>query len=131
MNAEEIRDSLLLLSGQLSEHAGGPADDSLFSGRRTLYVQSPRYRKEFFATLFDAADNEQPTEGRTVSTVAPQALFFMNHPWVSQAAHEVARQVLGAEPFDWPHIQRLYRRLLRAIPPPKNGTWRWTGWSPP
>ena len=40
-----------------------------------------------FGPLFDAADSTAPVSVRTVSTVAPQALFLLNHPFAtSQAA---------------------------------------------
>ena len=38
-----------------------------------------------FGPLFDAADRTAPVEKRTVSTVAPQALFLLNHPFVEDA----------------------------------------------
>ncbi len=46
--------------------------------------------------LFDAANPDASTEKRTPSTVAPQALLFLNHPFVlAQARHLAARLRLG------------------------------------
>lgn len=116
LDAQELRDSILLVCGQLSTSTGGPADDSMFSQRRTVYVQSPRYQREYFASLFDAADNEQPTPVRNVSTVAPQALFFMNHPWMQQMACYLAASVRGGQTCDAGSIERLYRQVFARSP---------------
>ena len=46
--------------------------------------------------LFDAANPDASTEKRTPSTVAPQALLFLNHPFVlAQARHLAARLRAG------------------------------------
>jgi hypothetical protein len=116
LDAEEIRDTLLWVSDLLNEAAGGPADESMMSHRRTLYVQSTRYYREYYASLFDAADNEQPTAARNVSTVAPQALFFMNHPLVLDAAKHLAARIRGGDSFAPEHIDKLFR-ILFARPP--------------
>src|SRR3954471_6706921 len=82
LDAEEVRDALLFVSGQLDRTPGGPAADGIDSKRRSLYVQTARWDRSSFAMLFDAANPDASTEKRTVSTVAPQALLFLNHPFV-------------------------------------------------
>lgn len=116
LDAQELRDSILQVCQQLSTQTRGPGDDSMFSTKRSVYIQSPRYQREYFAALFDAADNEQPTPVRNVSTVAPQALFFLNHPWMVQMAKELALSVRDGQAWDAGCIQRLYRQVLAREP---------------
>ncbi|MBX3420759.1 MAG: PSD1 domain-containing protein [Pirellulaceae bacterium] len=116
LEAEEIRDTLLLVSGQLDEALGGPAADSFFSPRRSLYVQSTRYHREYFGTLFDAADNEQPVEMRNASTGAPQSLFFLNHPFLTQASHRLATRLYETTSDRSQRIEQLFRIVLGRSP---------------
>ena len=67
--------------------------------------------------LFDAANPDASTEKRTPSTVAPQALLFLNHPFVlAQAWHLAQRLVSESSGGEGARIERAYR-LLFARPP--------------
>ena len=63
--------------------------------------------------LFDAANPDASTEKRTASTVAPQALVFLNHPFVLAQSRHLAER-LGAETSgdDGARIERAYRLLF-------------------
>lgn len=116
LDAQELRDSLLFATGQLCERSGGPADDSFASSRRSVYLQSPRYQREYFTALFDAADNEQPTPQRTTSTVAPQALFFLNHPWLQQLSGQLVADVRKKTNDGMQQVELLYAALFGRLP---------------
>jgi hypothetical protein len=96
LDAEEIRDTLLAVSGQLDETLGGPvtrertADADAMSKRRAVYLMTNRSDKSGFRFLFDAADPENVVDQRNVSTVAPQALFLLNHPFVLELLPSLA-----------------------------------------
>ena len=77
LEAEAVRDAMLFVAGQLDPSHGGPAGNDLTISRRSLYVQTARWTRSNFATLFDAANPDASTEKRNVSTVAPQSLFLM------------------------------------------------------
>ncbi|MBC7965091.1 MAG: DUF1553 domain-containing protein, partial [Fuerstia sp.] len=79
LEAEAIRDAMLSVAGQLDPATGGPASDDVSITRRSLYVQTARWDRSNFATLFDAANPDASEEKRNVSTVAPQSLFLLNH----------------------------------------------------
>jgi hypothetical protein len=100
LDAEEVRDALLSVSGQLDRTPGGPADDVMESRRRSLYVQTARWDRSSYAMLFDAANPDASTEKRTVSTVAPQALLFLNHPFVLAQARHLAERLVAEVPGD-------------------------------
>jgi hypothetical protein len=94
IEAEAIRDAVLAVVGRLDRKAGGPADDDFTSARRSLYVQTARWDRSAYAILFDAANPDSSTEKRVVSTVAPQALLFLNHDFMLMQARNLAKRLL-------------------------------------
>jgi hypothetical protein len=123
LEAECIRDAMLAASGLLDRRLGGPAGDDLLAPRRSLYIQTTRWGRAYFSSLFDAADPDQPIANRNVTTVPPQALFFLNHPFVRAQAREIAQQlVTAAKPNsaaatdEPPRLTRLYLKLFGRQP---------------
>ena len=100
LEAEAIRDAMLFVTGRLDRTQGGPASGDVSQLRRSLYVQTTRWDRSNFSTLFDAANPDQPVEQRTVTTVAPQALFLLNHPFSQEQARRLAERVRKASPAD-------------------------------
>jgi hypothetical protein len=98
LEAEAIRDAMLTASDRLDRRAGGPAGADLAEPRRSLYVQTARWGRSDFATLFDAANPDAASEKRIVSTVAPQALFLLNHPFAVDQARLLAERLQRDEP---------------------------------
>ena len=119
LEAEIFRDAMLFVSGRLDLTPSGPAGEEVSAPCRSLYVQTARWDRSSFATLFDAANPDASVEKRTVSTVAPQALFLLNHDFVQiQAGHlaiRLLREAVGGEAarIDWV-FQWLFGRPARA-----------------
>jgi len=117
--AEVLRDSLLAVSGQLDLSGGGPAYNDLLLPRRTLYLKTNRSDRTTFAMLFDAADPTSIIPKRTEATVAPQALFLMNHPFMQSTAAALAES-LSADDNDLPAlVNGLYLRLYARDAAPR------------
>jgi hypothetical protein len=114
LDAEGIRDAMLAVTGELSTAAGGPAVKDLNSPRRTLYLQTVRSDRTGYRTLFDAADPTAIVDKRTDSTVAPQALFLMNHPFVTARAKRLASRFPATDEG----VSRLYQTLFSRPPTP-------------
>ncbi|MDR3634798.1 MAG: DUF1553 domain-containing protein, partial [Isosphaeraceae bacterium] len=108
LRAEEIRDAILLCSGDLDRSPGGapPFPDPKTWGftqhtpfsavydhdHRSVYLMTQRIKRHPFLALFDGADPNSSSEGRQTSTVSTQALFFLNDPFVhAKAAHLAGR----------------------------------------
>jgi hypothetical protein len=111
LEAEAIRDSLLAVAGRLDATTGGPPIKELSGPRRTLYLQSARTgaNTSDFARLFDGADPGSMVARRGQTTVAPQALFFMNDAFVTTLAKELAARVASEVPKNnEARIRRLY-----------------------
>ena len=110
LSAEEVRDALLMVSGQLDPTIGGSVlkvknRGYLFdhtsidltdytSNRRSLYLPVIRNHVYDLFQLLDFPDPAVPTGDRSTSTVAPQALLMMNSDFVMQAAERVAMHVV-------------------------------------
>ncbi|MCA9141524.1 MAG: PSD1 domain-containing protein [Planctomycetaceae bacterium] len=132
MDAEAIRDSILAVSGALEAGSPGrhpfPAEEKLkfsqgnpFSqiydhNHRSAYLMTPRLNKHPFLALFDGPDSNKSTEKRGESTVALQALYMMNSPFVEEKAAALATRVTGHSELPAEQIQFAYE-LLFARPP--------------
>jgi hypothetical protein len=116
LEAEAIRDAMLFAAGRLDVEPLGPATHDLNTTRRSLYVQTARWDRSSFATLFDAANPDAAVEKRDVSTVAPQALFLLNHDFVLTQAKHLAERVMREEPSDPDsRVQRLFQLLFGRL----------------
>jgi cytochrome c553 len=112
MTAEELRDGLLAAGDTLDRTLRGPSVKDLLSPRRTMYITTVRSDRSTYRMLFDAADPNAIVEKRIDSTVAPQALFLMNHPFaMAQTKALSVRAVKQGPADDAAKIQWLYGLL--------------------
>jgi hypothetical protein len=93
LEAEPFRDAMLAVGAALHETMGGPAFRDMAMPRRTLYLMTIRSDRSNYRMLFDAADPTGIVDQRIDSTVAPQALFLMNDPFVADRAKTLAERV--------------------------------------
>jgi hypothetical protein len=113
---------LLAVAGRLDSAIGGPSFADLAVPRRTVYLQSVRTGPGAtdFGRVFDRADPGSIVGKRGESVVAPQALFFLNDPFVSEMARALAARIAGeAPPANEPRINRLYALALGRPPTPR------------
>jgi hypothetical protein len=126
LDAESIRDALLAVAGTLDRRAGGP---SLGPGtvverayrfedtRRSVYTPVLRNRLLELFEVFDFADPNVCMGRRNVSTVATQALYLMNSPFVLEQARHAAGRVLTLAGLDEAgRVDRAYRLALGRLP---------------
>ena len=120
LDAESLRDALLAVSGRLDRAVGGnesgellfkeaenigarirpnrvQADHPVYtaSTRRSLYLPVVRNAVPDVLALFDGADPNGVTAVRNDTTVASQALFLLNHPFVREQSLHFARRLLA------------------------------------
>ncbi len=93
LEAEAIRDALLVLSGNLNEQMFGPGTLDEASPRRSVYLMVKRSKPVPFMQLFDAPEPAQSMGQRQVTTVATQALTMMNSPLVRLRSEQLAKRV--------------------------------------
>jgi len=126
LDAESIRDTVLHVSGQLNLAHGGPvikAGTSADYGykhtdtRRSVYSPVLRNSLPELFEAFDFADPSLVVGKRSDSTVAPQALFMMNHPWVMEQSQAAAKKLLAEKHSDDRlRVARAYRLILGRSP---------------
>jgi hypothetical protein len=120
LEAEAIRDSLLMVAGRLDTTAAGPAFTDVATPRRSLYLMSVRTgaKAADFGPLFDGPDCGAIVEQRMQSTVAPQALFFMNDAFVLDLAAALAERIAREISSDneTARVERLYEIVLGRWP---------------
>lgn len=137
MDAEQIRDAILVVSGALDRTVGGPnirgaasaASDSGAASavefayrfddvRRSLYTPAFRNnRLEVFA-LFDFGDINTGQGQRHATTSALQASWFLNSPFVREQARVTATAVLASGGTAAERLTTLFRRALGRPPLP-------------
>ena len=102
LDAEAIRDSLLEVSGLLDPRMYGPGTLDEQSTRRSIYFTIKRSRLTPMMQTFDAPEALVSIGSRTTTTVAPQALLFMNAPLVRRAAESFAAKLapIASQPRD-------------------------------
>jgi hypothetical protein len=126
LEAECIRDATLVASGQLDRTAGGstvkPGTSADYgyqhSGtRRSVYLPVLRNSLPPLLEAFDFADPSLVVGERNTSTVATQALFLLNDPFVRDQSHAAAKQVLAEMlPGDPERVELAFRRALGRTP---------------
>lgn len=136
LDAECIRDAMLTASGTLDTRWAGPnivdpkavnANDSktqnleynfpFNDSRRSVYTAAFRNVRHPLFEVFDFADINQPIAQRTTSTIAPQALYLMNHPQVIEWARSTAITVMSQDAKQG--IRQAYHRSLSREPSPQ------------
>lgn len=126
LEAECLRDAMLSASGKLDLRMGGRTfpeamksdyDFEYKGARRSVYVPALRNSLPDIFEVFDFANHSLVTGKRDSSTVAPQALYLMNHPFVLEQAKATASRLM--EPNESRLEERIvhgYRLVLGRLP---------------
>ena len=93
LEAEAIRDSYLSISGMLDSKMYGPGTLDPNMTRRSIYFTVKRSRLIPMMTLFDVPEPLGSIGRRDATTIAPQALLFINSPQVRKAAEMLAARI--------------------------------------
>jgi hypothetical protein len=113
LDFEATRDVLLAVSGKLSRSVGGLSVRDPFASnanRRTLYNFLDRLNVPGLFRTFDFPSPDATSPQRDTTTVAPQALFLMNHPFVMDCGRAAVERPDVAALKDAPaKIDRLHR----------------------
>jgi mono/diheme cytochrome c family protein len=126
LDFEATRDALLAASGRLDRTLGGPAAKDIAAPsatRRTLYGHIDRLNLPGLFRTFDFPDPNTTSPRRDATTIAPQALFLMNNPFVLAAARaSLSRPEVAAEADPARRIGRLYRLFFGREPSDEEAT---------
>jgi cytochrome c553 len=132
LDAEALRDSLLALGGNLRLDRPGPHPfpavntwrytahyqfKALYaSEHRSVYLMVQRLHPHPYMALFNGPDTSVTTAVRDSSTVALQALYLLNNPFVHEQSQRLARELLAAETSAPARLRLAYFRTLGRAP---------------
>ncbi len=141
LEAEEIRDSMLAISGRLNPKAGGPSvlvpiDQDLVKmlkrpqywvttrdkaeyDRRSIYMIYKRNLQLPFMGVFDAPDSLLSCPRREQATHAPQALEMTNGATSNQLAEVFAERLRTEAKTNPARVERAWRLAVGRPPTPK------------
>ncbi len=116
MEAEQVRDAVLMVAGNLDTSLGGPSEE-LTPGflRRTVYGKVSRYKLDEYLQLFDFPSPNISAEKRFTTTVPLQRLFLMNSDFMQIEAEELAKRV-ASEPDNRSRIRKAYLIVYGRTP---------------
>ncbi len=141
LDAEELKDTILAVSGKLDHTMGGPSVEQFFfkddhspvydyarfdpdapgNYRRSVYRFIVRSVADPFMERFDCPDVSMVTAKRTTTITAIQALALMNNPFVLKQVEHLAERVAAAGEKDGPstYVRTAFRLTLQREPNPR------------
>jgi Protein of unknown function (DUF1553)/Protein of unknown function (DUF1549)/Planctomycete cytochrome C len=132
LDAEAIRDTLLVLGGNLDATPGGshpfpPPTEWKFTqhnpfkaeyemNRRSVYLMTQRIQRHQYLAIFDGADPSASTPMRLISTTPLQALYLLNDKFVHEQAAAIAKRLLAEQANDVLRVDRLWLLMFGRFP---------------
>lgn len=94
LEAEQIRDAILAVTGRLDLREGGPSVD-VSQPRRTIYTKMFRNSRDALLEVFDAPEGVSSVGIRNVTTTPTQALLLINSQFMVSQAQAFAAKLDG------------------------------------
>lgn len=135
LDAEQLRDAILAVNGELDLKLYGPniqgaglinAESTgaqqieynyVFQDkRRSVYTPAFRVKRHELFELFDFGNVNFTMGQRNVSTVALQALYMLNNPFVLEQSKHAAERLLKEVDDPYERIDMAFRRTLGRLP---------------
>ncbi len=133
LDAEALRDTILMLSGTLNLNRPGPhpfPEPSKWrytahhqfnqvcypSDHRSVYLMVQRLHAHPYLSLFNGADPSLSTPSRDSSTVALQALYLLNNEFVHQQAASFANRLIACSNEPAARIESAYLQVFGRRP---------------
>ena len=132
LEAEALRDTLLVLSGQLDAAPGGahpfpPQTEWQFTqhnpfkavydhNKRSVYLMTQRTQRHPYLGIFDAADPSISTGQRSSTTTPLQSLYLMNNAFVHGQAAAFSQRLLTESPDDTTRLDLAWKLVFARVP---------------
>ena len=132
LDAESLRDSLLVLGGNLKLDRPGPHPfpptntwtftahtqfKALYpSEHRSVYLMVQRLHPHPYLALFNGPDTSVTSASRDESALALQALYLLNNPFVHEQSRRFAEHLAAAEPDFAARLKLAYVRAFGREP---------------
>lgn len=117
LDAEQIRDAMLAVSGQLKPQPGGPgvvADQP----RRTICTRVMRNQRDPLLDAFDLPAFFSSESSRNTTTTPVQSLMLLNSPQLVKMAESLAKRLGDPDDGDELLVERLWRLAYSRAPEP-------------
>jgi hypothetical protein len=115
LDAEQIRDSLLAVTGELDLKAGGPGTPTS-DPRRTVYSRIMRNTRDPLLDVFDAPYWFSSASSRDTTTTPVQSLMLFNSATLLNRSRAFADRIAREEPEETKRVERAYH-LAFGRPP--------------
>ena len=135
LDAEALRDAMLVLAGLLDRSRPGPHPfpdrgswrftahhqfkAAYVSNHRSVYLMVQRLHPHPYLTLFNSPDTSLSTSIRDEGFLPLQALFLLNSPFVHEQAERFARMLIEKEPNRAIRVHSAYLSAFGRPPTPK------------
>ncbi|MDA1049628.1 MAG: PSD1 and planctomycete cytochrome C domain-containing protein [Planctomycetota bacterium] len=116
LKAEQIRDAMLAISGELLLKVGGPSVDAK-TPRRSLYVKVFRNTPDTFLAAFDVANGLKSVAERNSTTTPTQSLMMINGEYALSHAKQFADELTKGEFASAEEMLQYAFRLAWGRPP--------------
>jgi len=119
LEAEQIRDAMLAVSGELQTRTSGPASSSN-STVRTVYTKKMRNSPDALLDSFDAPTGFASVAQRNATTTATQSLLMFNGDWTLKRSEAMAKRLNRQYGTDYEAIVReSFRECFSRMPQPE------------
>lgn len=129
LTAEEIRDSILFVSGELDREPGLATANSFGvdldkplsfakDRKRTVYLPVARNNPATELAIFDAANPDLVSGQRSQTTVPTQALYLLNSEFIHARSAVLGKMAMDAADKPGSEVEWLYQTLLGRAPNP-------------
>lgn len=117
LQAEQIRDAILTVTGKLDLSEGGPGVESSVP-RRSIYTKQMRNSRDPLMEVFDVPEGVASVGLRNVTTTPTQALLLINGPFMIAQAKAMANRI--EETGDGPtRVEAAFRLAFGRTPTPQ------------
>ena len=117
LDADQLRDTLLAITGELDPTPGGPSVETS-KPRRTIYTKWLRNSRDPLLAVFDPPDPYISTPQRNATTTPLQSLAMINGPYVLQRARALADRLDRRNSPSPDLVMQAYRLVYSRDPNP-------------
>ncbi|MEM7392128.1 MAG: DUF1549 and DUF1553 domain-containing protein, partial [Verrucomicrobiota bacterium] len=116
LDAEEIRDAILQVTGELDLQKTSGASSDGKTPRRSIFIKRMRNTPNETLSRFNLSDAFDSTPVRSRTTTPLQALLLFNSDWAQQRSTAFARRIIQSSPSTPERIDRAFQ-LAFGRPP--------------
>ena len=120
LDAESLRDSILAVSGRLSEQFGGPAHSAGFDNpsftKRAIYAKVSRTSPDSMRLTFDFPSPSNSSPKRNITTVPQQRLFYLNSSFIMDQAQSLSNHIRSIKQTPEERLNYTFKLLYGRVP---------------